>query len=707
MPDYNDTFPALAKEAKQAMKAGDLLQVLNIIKAQATQLKAGREADEIDSLLASYRMMMDYMAKGIDDPQRGKMYRNFLRRATEIETSLKRRHTLTHTTRHYTTVFLDFRGRVGREPQPLTDFFAQLHSERDIYEALWLSDMLTSAEETAVNDFITGAETSESHALLAVSGLTMGCLAFFDIAKYRILLDVCLSANDALRTRALAGLICIHLINHARVACYPEVVARLKMMADVKGFRGELEQIQMQLLISNETKRIEKDLREQIMPQIDKQIKELQKNNPEELENLKAKAIELDMNPEWLESKAFKNMSKYIRELTDLHELGADMYITTFSMLRGQLSFFNIAANWFRPFTKNSPEIPETLRENAMIDMLDKNFYFSDTDKYAYALMMTRFAHLMPNNMKADELKEMLEQGSETADGMEKKMLSAKNHLRFNVQTLYRFLNLFTYKNEYPNPFAEKKILLTDCPPFDEILSGTDFVARMADFAFSSQTYDFSLKLYERIPREELTAEQAQKLGYCLEKKKQLAEAVKAYALANALKPSSAWTLRHLANCELALEHYDEALKSYDELADILPDDFSISLRQAECYIQLKRHDEAFKFLFKAEYLSPDNETATRAIAWCSLLTKKYEQAERYYAKILAQTPTAADYLNAGHTAWLLGNVAKAVERYKHALPTEKPETFLDADWRMLLEAGISPEDLHVMTDIVLTANAE
>lgn len=118
-------------------------------------------------------------------------------------------------------------------------------------------------------------------------------------------------------------------------------------------------------------------------------------------------------------------------------------------------------------------------------------------------------------------------------------------------------------------------------------------------------------------------------------------------------------------------------------------------------------YEQAFKFLFKADYLSPGTGTAERALAWCSLLTRKYGQAEHYYLKVLAAEPTETDYLNAGHAAWLSGNLPLAVERYVRSLKLGKEGTdhrdFLGDDRDLLMKAGKSDNDLAMMTDLVLS----
>ena len=152
----------------------------------------------------------------------------------------------------------------------------------------------------------------------------------------------------------------------------------------------------------------------------------------------------------------------------------------------------------------------------------------------------------------------------------------------------------------------------------------------------------------------------------------------------------------------------------------------------ADCFIHEKIFDEAFKRLFKADNLHPDSPKAKRALAWCSLWSGNFEQAERHYAAILANEHlrTPSDFLNAGHTAWLLGDVKKAVERYRQAKglmnrntevqrghgatqAEEKPQGGVSArvlfedDADFLCSMGKTSDELQMMADLVDGGYAE
>ena len=70
---------------------------------------------------------------------------------------------------------------------------------------------------------------------------------------------------------------------------------------------------------------------------------------------------------------------------------------------------------------------------------------------------------------------------------------------------------------------------------------------------------------------------------------------------------------------------------------------------------------------------------------------------------MLGHAPSKADFLNAGHAAWLQGNVALAVERYRKATEGDDDAgDFLQEDLTLLREAGLSDMEIALMRDAVV-----
>ena len=130
------------------------------------------------------------------------------------------------------------------------------------------------------------------------------------------------------------------------------------------------------------------------------------------------------------------------------------------------------------------------------------------------------------------------------------------------------------------------------------------------------------------------------------------------------------------------------------------------------CYLEIKDYENALTHYFKVDYLDTTTHKAWRPIAWCSFLIGKYDQAERYYKKIIENHPGPLDLINAGHTAWVLNDIRKAIEYYRAALQLWSNErdlfekTFLQ-DKHDLLHAGIPETDFYLMLDQLLYDSEE
>lgn len=689
----------LLRDARKALQEHRLLLALDSLKGLAGMLKDGRTHDETEALAAAYQSMLDFFARGVDDPARQDMYRGFVRRAYEISDVLEREIELADGTAFFATALKTLVNLSGN-PDPLSLFIRDNAPSRDLFDAVWLSAAWTAEEENAVADLMLDEEADPFRKCLVLSAATLGAMRFFDIAKYRLLLDHLLSPDIRLRVRALAGLAFVHIAHPDRLPLYPEAEARLLMTAEADGFVRETELLQTQLLLSLETKRIERSLQEEIIPQMMRRMENLRLDRSLGIDGFQEKPGEEELNPEWDNGGEDTKLDEYMNELAELQSRGADMYMSSFKMLKGRFPFFRTAANWFWPFTLDHPEVPEAARESRLLGILLAHGGLCDSDKYSFSLIAGQIYSQGDdaNPLQRQMLESMsgLHEGAEVTPPTPEEEFSKE--LRSYVHGFYRFCTLFAHREAFVNPF-KRNLLLADYVPFSRILTDEGFTLRMADFVFKDKAYALALDLYNRLSPASLTAAVWQRTGFCHEQAGDAGQARRCYERAAVLQSGSRWTLRRLAACQRATGDYAAALKTYDELAGLCPDDAEVALRQAECLMRQQRYEEAFKFLYKADYLSPESGNATRALAWCSLLTAKYEQAERHYRKILEKSPTPEDYLNAGHAAWLGGNPAEALARYRKALDGADEASFFADDREMLLKAGLSADDLAMMTD--------
>lgn len=690
---YNDVISALHKK--------QLLSALQSLQGMAVALKSWSLKEETDTLIESYQILLSYMKKGVADPERKKMYEGFTRRAYELAEVLKRSGLINNDESFYAASFRTLQQLYGTD-FALTDILNKASLPRDKFDVIWLSAAWIADDELTVSNFMADHNVAENEKCLLLSATTLAAMHFFDIAKYRLLLDYALSTNMRLRVRAIVGLIFTHIMYAERITFYPDVMARLQLMSDIPQFINEIESLQVQLFLSLETKRIEHNLQEEIIPQMMKRLDELHivKGNGTDEQN--EEMGEFDFNPEWSERVNDSKLQAYMHDFVELQHRGADMYMGSFKIMKQRFTFFNTVSNWFWPFTFNHPEIPDSARDNKFVKLMISNDVLCDSDKYSFCLMATHLPKATKNDKLQDELYEQMQaikhEREENADKM------FKNELRSYVQGFYRFSYLYLHHEQFTNPF-QHDLFIVNYPPFDSLICNDDIILRLANFVFKDKSYALAKKMFKKLSANNRSSETLQKLGVCYEQEGDIKQAIKCYKQADLLHKPSTWTMKRLAHCYCQIADYQNALNYYNELAKQDSNNVHIALRQAECYIQLKQYDEAFKFLFKADYLQPNSHLTERAIAWCSLLTKKYSQAENYYTKILKDSPTSTDFLNAGHSAWLIGNISNAVERYKKALELNgnQSSTFLSNDRDMLIIAGKTEEDIAMMTDVVIT----
>lgn len=696
-----DTNSYLLSDARNALKSQHLLSAIQSLQGMATLLKAWNEAEELEDLSNAYHTLLSYFSQGIKDPDRIRLYNNFVCRSYEISDRLERLNVLKNDAHIYTVSLLDLQKSTGTDTH-LSDYLQTKPDYKNLFRAVWLSAAWKTEEESAINRYLNDAETDPTYKCLVLSATTLSTMYFFDIAKFRTLLQFASSENALIRTRALTGIVFTVIFFADRIALYPQVSAQLKLLTDSKQFIQEFGLIQAQLFLSLETKRIEKNLQEEIIPHVMKQVEHIKLNQSLGTDELNRQMTEELLNPEWKKNAETDKLAQYMQEIEKLQQRGADLYMGTFKMLKQKFPFFREISNWFYPFTLDHPEIPSTSRNNKILQLLLQGQGLCDSDKYSFCLI----THQLKNSLPEEKLQEFISQNRNNLNTLTPAGESTqdfKELLRSYIQGFYRFCNLYVYRQDFPNPF-QQDLLLVNYSPFHIILQNKEFTRRIADLAFQDQAYAIALSLYTALPVQHTDITLYQKIGFCYEQEQQLDEAIEQYTAAHDINPSDTWTLRRLSACLRTTGKYQEALSCYNSLADIYPEDANIAFRQGECHLLLHQYDEALKAFFKSDYLKENSLRTMRALAWCSLLTQKYSQAEQYYQKIISNNPTPTDYLNAGHAAWLSGNTALTISRYLKAVPTEGKTDFLQEDKDMLHQNGITDAEISIMTDAVLSA---
>lgn len=702
------TYIALREDLSLSLGKGQLGRALEVLRTLAVSLKAGVVLTSVEELHENYSRLLEYFLKGAEDANRESLMKSFIRQAYELTDTLHRIFTLSEGSSHYASVRATLQHMGVGETFCETDL--RQCSPRQLFEVAWTATTWKKGDCEAAIALLSDESPAENVAIrlpLLVSGCTLALLYHFDALRLKFLLTAATHRNTLVKARALVGTALVFLTHGKRLRLYPELLAQASLLADEREVREALLSIQIQLLLTLETKKIERSLREEILPEMMKHVRKARRERRSPLELDENALSDLALNPEWDEDGKPSVLGKKMRELHDMQQKGADIFMSSFKMLKQNYPFFGVAANWFYPFTPQHPDLQPSAGIPEPLERLMPQAHLCNSDRYSMSLMFAGMsAH--PGNPFRDKLNEALAGISEAELPREEseKLPDAQLNeaLRIYMQDVHRYFKLFRNRDKEVDPFTGD-LLLTECEPFRSTFSEETALRSLADFTFGEKHYAYAIDFFSRLPK---TTETCQKTGFAHQMLHNYAAALTAYEQANFMEEDSIWTLRQQANCLRILGRVEEAVPLYLRVEKSQPEDKKLLLLLGECYLRLGRYDAAFEKLFKADYLFPDDAATMRALAWCSLLAGKYEQAERYYRKLLHGTHTFDDALNAGHTLWLSGRPGVAVEYYVQALTLEKkefvPMDFFDADCEMLSERGLGKADQALMLDAVMNA---
>ena len=688
---------------------------------------------QLEQTKTSYQYMLQYYLQGVEDPGRKSLYLQLMRAAWEIASEGKVAlldkvsYSYYHSIRNNKRAMIANRGMTEwlQQLESITDDIAlcqlmpdgakrmediQLRKEECndyLFCYVWGNSKWNTEDISAAQDYLTSSLIAESDLSLLVSAITLSLLECFDLNKLTWLFNAYEHHFIQVSQRALVGIaILLHKYQDI-LFLYPEIENRLKCLEENWGFAQSLNRIYQQLLQSKETERIDKKMREEIIPEMMKKATFVRNIKFDLEEN---GMDENDHNPDWEKAMEDSGLGEKIREMGEMQMAGADIYLSTFSQLKSYV-FFRKPSNWLYPFDKHHSSVIKTFgtdtdKESTLLNIMLESAFFCNSDKYSLSFIM---AHI-PQSQRDMMLSQMTDQqdinnlNEEKLDTLRKHALKPEVASNQYIHDLYRFFKLSTWKQELHDIFKED-IALHHIPQLQALLTKPEFLKAIGEFYFKNGHPLEALYIFQELATQEcFDADIFQKIGYCLQKSKQYKEAIKAYQKADILKPDHLWTLRHIATCHRMLHQFEQALEYYRKVESIEPENKKIQFLIGSCLAELEQYEEAIQQFFKLDYLEGENAKTWRALAWCLFIKGKYEQATKYYDKILNKQPLAVDYLNAGHVAWVMGALQQAVSLYKKSIAESgNKEVFIEAfekDKAILLSKGIIAEEIPLILDM-------
>lgn len=681
----------------------------------------------------AYNYMLQYMQQGIDDPERGRLHTKIQTDALEI--SDQARLLLLDRQSGYTYHTYRCQQRAG---EPHSEMEQMRQELENFHDELAVSRLLSEQKQEAVllqheavqkrlfmqtwtNSSWSQEESKEARAMLLskllpendlclfVSAVTLSLLACFDLSKLLWLIEAYQHSSTPVSQRSLVGMAFVFQHDADRLPLYPEIRNHLTAVAEVKPFGTELMLVQRQILLCQETEKIDKKMREEIIPEMIKKASSIRDTKLGVDESDEEKE---EHNPDWSSLLDQPGIGDKLREMNELQIEGADVNMSTFSALKN-FPFFQEIHNWFYPFDQNHSSVVKQNQEadekSQFMDLILQSNMLCNNDRYSLFFIMQSIPQAQRQLMFGqlyEQTKELSEQAKEEAwKSYNSNATTISNQY---LHDLYRFYKLSRQRMEFNDIFNEKSELY-QIPTLKEWLYKPEFLLNLAHYHLGKSHWRASIELFQTVLEMNSFPHAAdefyQRIGYAWQKLGNHTEAISAYLKADTIQPDKGWTYRQLANCYRITGDFAEALTYYRKVETTDPENRQVVFHIAHCLTELQAYEEALNYFFKLDFLESNSLKAWRGIGWCSFVSGKWEQALNYYEKIINSQPLSIDFLNAGHVYWVSGNREQALSMYRQAArQSEKRDLFIELfrkDAPYLIAQGVAEEDIPLLLDLI------
>ena len=713
-----------------------LKPAFDLLEKMISENGLGNFYDEYRNLEQTYRYMLQYTVEGIRDPERQKIYRHLIVSAFEladkIQEALLQKYSYSHEYEkkrlfrdrfisRFDTFFTELEEfYLDRELKSLiegseirtSDQEAELSKHQQnmvrMFYHIWFRDKWTEEETTFLNHFFSSELIQPHWKSLQVSAILLSLLRHFDEGKFSLLFGLYGSDENEISQRALVALIIGLYQYDPRIPFYPEISGRLQIANESPGFKRNLERVIIQFIRSRETEKIQKKIKDEIIPEMIKISPNLK--DKINLDSLMEEGWSEDKNPEWEEIfKGSPGLMDKMEEFSELQMEGADVFIGSFSMLK-MFPFFSEFTNWFIPFFPENPEIARFVDllvpvNRQFIHAINSAPVLCNSDKYSFCLSIQNLPEenreFMARGMKAemDQLTELENDEELTAPGRKAEFISNQY-----IQDLYRFYKLHPRKSDFEDIFNWRFDFHNKTALGSILKEDLKMLRNIAEYYFSKNYFTEAAEIFNYLLTIEKSGELYQKVGFCYLESGDYDMALDAYLKAELYELNRSWNLKKIALCYRKLKNSEKALEYYRLAEKLESENLNIQLSIGHCQLELGLYEEALKSYFKVEYLAPGNKKVWRPIGWCSFVSGKKEQAEKYFLKLMNDEPNKHDFMNMGHVQWSLGNRKPALGYYKKSISetgfaeAEFLEIF-EEDLHHLLAWGVDKDDVPIMLD--------
>ncbi len=685
--------------------------------------------EDLENIEHDYRLMLDYMKRGFNDPQRNAIYENLLIRlhaftsnlclAYKIknipfykDASLKSENESFSHERIKTilenfvtdTAMLSLEDENTKEGKSRNIYKDHNSFMQSLFCYIVVSRQWTDNDRVFFENLLLSPIIDNNDTLLIISAIMLAAMNNADTQKFATLLNIYIkSSKEKVRQRALIGWI-FSLSSSNRIE--EKMASQIENVLSDAKIRSEITDLQKQMIFCLNAEKDNDKIQHDIMP-------DLIKNNNINITRFGITEKEEDPMSDVFDPGAsdreMEKMEASFQKMMDMQKSGSDIYFGGFSQMK-RFPFFYSLSNWFCPFYIDNPEISsakDKLKGTSLLANILENGPFCDSDKYSFAFAISTVINHLPANMK-----EML--NSDEILGPVKTTDEDKENpayiRRMILQDLYRFFRLFPQKEQIRNPFNENNgIFVTDSLLKDKLKDS------LADLGFSlikhknTKALDVLMRSYDDTD----TPNSLMLHGmYFLNIAKKPEEATGYLRKLCEIRPDNRRAKSLLARAYFEGKNYLKASECYGELHYFEPDNTNIALNYCVAMSKAKQYDQSVNLLYKLNLELPSSASVTRVLAWTLMGCNKLEQAWNEYNKLLTGNDAeTGDWLNAGYCQWFMGNTGKAAEMFaKFMKKKQGAEDYSGSqssiykefcnDYDVLKEHGITITDMRIMSDL-------
>lgn len=704
---------------------------INLLKKNLELLPPSIFNEQLYQIEKDYDLMLSFYQQGYSDNHRDSLYLSLLQRLACLINNIHLNQTIEDNSslRNRKNKVDKFSCDFDKIEAHLSDFIAErtildldeeinnnarkqeiFQSHQDfmdnIFDTILLSNIWTNEEYERWKRILLSPIIEHNDSLLVISALFLANSQFFDVAKFKLLLE--LSSDDSvdqhISQRALVGWA---LTLNSQITLYPDIVDDIKEFCNQPKNVKQLVELQKQMYYCLNAEKDNEEIQRDIMPDLIRNsninitrfgIEEKDENSIDEILGNKS------------DDEAIDKVEQSMKKMFDMQKAGSDIYFGGFSQMK-RFSFFYKTSNWFVPFYIQHPDIQQAVQQignENFTNVLLNNSAFCDSDKYSFVLAVSSIINRLPNNIR-----EMLgNDGIFELQKTENDAQSATYIRRMYLQDLYRFFKVYTNKSLLKNPFScqhgrAHSALFVDY----DIFRDTELYKSLTEIGafLLKQTYYEDLQhLLDAIGNDKHIDAVLIK-SKCLIINKDYHNVIKILNSLDSKQHDNKEVLQLLAKSYTAVKRFEEAASCYEKLLSDSPENLNLSLKYCLVLGYTPDRMKSLDILYKLSFEHADNISVLRVLAWNLLLTGKLEQARVEFTRLLSDSQhNTSDLFNAGYFYWLTGDTNKAVELFKDYYKTKPQELLYDSikkqfydDIEVLNYNRVSDNEINMMIDCI------